>query len=194
METIMYVLSYPLRYILNELSDMVNDFKKFIPDIINEIKNFYFDKINENIKNFFNIDINENVLQQTKIVIRYLHKKIIFNANNKLFYACYIIYILSLISFMINFMTIFLSPNSVNILIFLNIIYLLSFIFCRGSEDFFELILIDDNLKFFFIFFMVIFLSMLTPKNIILLTPLNIILIIFNIYLISVLKFDKDVA
>ena len=52
METIMYVLSYPLRYILNELSDMVNDFKKFIPDIINEIKNFYFDKINENIKNF----------------------------------------------------------------------------------------------------------------------------------------------
>ena len=194
METIMYVLSYPLRYILNELSDMVNDFKKFIPDIINEIKNFYFDKINENIKNFFNIDINENVLQQTKIVIRYLHKKIIFNANNKLFYACYIIYILSLISFMINFMTIFLSPNSVNILIFLNIIYLLSFIFCRGSEDFFELILIDDNLKFFFIFFVVIFLSMLTPKNIILLTPLNIILIIFNIYLICVLKFDKDGA
>ena len=191
METIMYVLSYPLRYILNELSDMVNDFKKFIPDIINEIKNFYFDKINENIKNFFNIDINENVLQQTKIVIRYLHKKIIFNANNKLFYACYIIYILSLISFMINFMTIFLSPNSVNILIFLNIIYLLSFIFCRGSEDFFELILIDDNLKFFFIFFVVIFLSMLTPKSIILLTPLNIILIIFNIYLICVLKFDK---
>ena len=191
METIMYVLSYPLRYILNELSDMVNDFKKFIPDIINEIKNFYFDKINENIKNSFNIDINENVLQQTKIVIRYLHKKIIFNANNKLFYACYIIYILSLISFMINFMTIFLSPNSVNILIFLNIIYLLSFIFCRGSEDFFELILIDDNLKFFFIFFVVIFLSMLTPKNIILLTPLNIILIIFNIYLICVLKFDK---
>ena len=191
METIMYVLSYPLRYILNELSDMVNDFKKFIPDIINEIKNFYFDKINENIKNFFNIDINENVLQQTKIVIRYLHKKIIFNANNKLFYACYIIYILSLISFMINFMTIFLSPNSVNILIFLNIIYLLSFIFCRVSEDFFELILIDDNLKFFFIFFVVIFLSMLTPKNIILLTPLNIILIIFNIYLICVLKFDK---
>ena len=191
METIMYVLSYPLRYILNELSDMVNDFKKFIPDIINEIKNFYFDKINENIKNFFNIDINENVLQQTKIVIRYLHKKIIFNANNKLFYACYIIYILSLISFMINFMTIFLSPNSVNILIFLNIIYLLSFIFCRGSEDFFESILIDDNLKFFFIFFVVIFLSMLTPKNIILLTPLNIILIIFNIYLICVLKFDK---
>ena len=191
METIMYVLSYPLRYILNELSDMVNDFKKFIPDIINEIKNFYFDKINENIKNFFNIDINENVLQQTKIVIRYLHKKIIFNANNKLFYACYIIYILSLISFMINFMTIFLSPNSVNILIFLNIIYLLSFIFCRGSEDFFELILIDDNLKCFFIFFVVIFLSMLTPKNIILLTPLNIILIIFNIYLICVLKFDK---
>ena len=191
METIMYVLSYPLRYILNELSDMVNDFKKFIPDIINEIKNFYFDKINENIKIFFNIDINENVLQQTKIVIRYLHKKIIFNANNKLFYACYIIYILSLISFMINFMTIFLSPNSVNILIFLNIIYLLSFIFCRGSEDFFELILIDDNLKFFFIFFVVIFLSMLTPKNIILLTPLNIILIIFNIYLICVLKFDK---
>lgn len=187
----MYVLSYPLRYILNELSDMVNDFKKFIPDIINEIKNFYFDKINENIKNFFNIDINENVLQQTKIVIHYLHKKIIFNANNKLFYACYIIYILSLISFMINFMTIFLSPNSVNILIFLNIIYLLSFIFCRGSEDFFELILIDDNLKFFFIFFVVIFLSMLTPKNIILLTPLNIILIIFNIYLICVLKFDK---
>lgn len=191
METIMYVLSYPLRYILNELSDMVNDFKKFIPDIINKIKNFYFDKINENIKIFFNIDINENVLQQTKIVIRYLHKKIIFNANNKLFYACYIIYILSLISFMINFMTIFLSPNSVNILIFLNIIYLLSFIFCRGSEDFFELILIDDNLKFFFIFFVVIFLSMLTPKNIILLTPLNIILIIFNIYLICVLKFDK---
>ena len=191
METIMYVLSYPLRYILNELSDMVNDFKKFIPDIINEIKNFYFDKINENIKNFFNIDINENVLQQTKIVIRYLHKKIIFNANNKLFYACYIIYILSLISFMINFMTIFLSPNSVNILIFLNIIYLLSFIFCRGSEDFFELILIDDNLKFFVIFFVVIFISMLTPKNIILLTPLNIILIIFNIYLICVLKFDK---
>ena len=191
METIMYVLSYPLRYILNELSDMVNDFKKFIPDIINEIKNFYFDKINENIKNFFNIDINENVLQQTKIVIRYLHKKIIFNANNKLFYACYIIYILSLISFMINFMTIFLSPNSVNILIFLNIIYLLSFIFYRGSEYFFELILIDDNLKFFFIFFVVIFLSMLTPKNIILLTPLNIILIIFNIYLICVLKFDK---
>ena len=191
METIMYVLSYPLRYILNELSDMVNDFKKFIPDIINKIKNFYFDKINENIKIFFNIDINENVLQQTKIVIRYLHKKIIFNANNKLFYACYILYILSLISFMINFMTIFLSPNSVNILIFLNIIYLLSFIFCRGSEDFFELILIDDNLKFFFIFFVVIFLSMLTPKNIILLTPLNIILIIFNIYLICVLKFDK---
>ena len=191
METIMYVLSYPLRYILNELSDMVNDFKKFIPDIKNDKKNFYFDKINENIKNFFNIDINENVLQQTKIVIRYLHKKIIFNANNKLFYACYIIYILSLISFMINFMTIFLSPNSVNILIFLNIIYLLSFIFCRGSEDFFELILIDDNLKFFFIFFVVIFLSMLTPKNIILLTPLNIILIIFNIYLICVLKFDK---
>ena len=191
METIMYVLSYPLRYILNELSDMVNDFKKFIPDIINEIKNFYFDKINENIKNSFNIDINENILQQTKIVIRYLHKKFFFNANNKLFYACYIIYILSLISFMINFMTIFLSPNSVNILIFLNIIYLLSFIFCRGSEDFFELILIDDNLKFFFIFFVVIFLSMLTPKNIILLTPLNIILIIFNIYLICVLKFDK---
>ena len=191
METIMYVLSYPWRYILNELSDMVNDFKKFIPDIINKIKNFYFDKINENIKIFFNIDINENVLQQTKIVIRYLHKKIIFNANNKLFYACYILYILSLISFMINFMTIFLSPNSVNILIFLNIIYLLSFIFCRGSEDFFELILIDDNLKFFFIFFVVIFLSMLTPKNIILLTPLNIILIIFNIYLICVLKFDK---
>ena len=187
----MYVLSYPLRYILNELSDMVNDFKKFIPDIINEIKNFYFDKINENIKNFFNIDINENVLQQTKIVIRYLHKKIIFNANNKLFYACYIIYILSLISFMINFMTIFLSPNSVNIFIFLNIIYLLSFILCRGSGDFFELILIDDNLIFFFIFFVVIFLSMLTPKNIILLTPLNIILIIFNIYLICVLKFDK---
>ena len=191
METIMYVLSYPLRYILNELSDMVNDFKKFIPDIINEIKNFYFDKINENIKNFLNIDINENVLQQTKIVIRYVHKKIIFNANNKLFYACYIIYILSLISFMINFMTIFLSPNSVNILIFLNIIYLLSFIFCRCSEDFFELIFIYDNLKFFFIFFVVIFLSMLTPKNIILLTPLNIILIIFNIYLICVLKFDK---
>ena len=87
-------------------------------------------------------------------------------------------------------MTIFLSPNSVNILIFLNIIYLLSFIFCRG-RNFFELILIDDNLKFFFIFFVVIFLSMLTPKNIILLTPLNIILIIFNIYLICVLKFDK---
>ena len=87
-------------------------------------------------------------------------------------------------------MTIFLSPNSVNILIFLNIIYLLSFIFCRG-RNFFELILIDDNLKFFFIFFVVIFVSMLTPKNIILLTPLNIILIIFNIYLICVLKFDK---
>ena len=37
METIMYVLSYPLRYILNELSDVVDDFKKFIPDIVNEI-------------------------------------------------------------------------------------------------------------------------------------------------------------
>ena len=49
-------------------------------------------------------------------------------------------------------MTIFLSQNSVYILIFLNIIYLLSFIFYRGSEYFFELILIDNNLNFFVIF------------------------------------------
>ena len=169
---------------------MVDDLKKMFSEIKNDIKNIYFDKINENIKFYFNI--NENILQQIKIVIRYLQKKILLNANHELSYICYIIYMLSFISFGINFMTIFLSQNSVYILIFLNIIYLLSFIFYRGSEYFFELILIDSNLNFFVIFFAVIFISIYSPKNIILSTPLNIILIIFNIYLFFMLKFDND--
>ena len=55
------------------LFQILDDFKKMFSEIKNDIKNIYFDKINENIKFYFNI--NENILQQIKIVIRYLQKK-----------------------------------------------------------------------------------------------------------------------
>ena len=171
-------IGYVIKYIFKNALSLVQFLAK---NILNYLFGFRF------INQYFNI--NEYISGQIKIVICYIQKKILFNANYKLFTLCLILYFLILISSIINFISVFSNPNSIYIFIFLNIILLLSFIFYNGSKDFFDILLIDDNINFFVIFFTVIFLSICIPKNFILSIPLSIILIFSNIYFLVNFKF-----
>ena len=171
-------VGYVIKYIFKNALSLVQFLAK---KILNYLFGFRF------INQYF--IINEYISGQIKIVIHYIQKKILFNANYKLFTFCLILYFLILISAIMNSILVFSSPNSVYIFIFLNIILLLSFIFYSGSKDFFDILLIDDNLNFFVVFFTVIFISICIPKNIILSIPLSIILILTNIFFLVNFKF-----
>jgi len=146
----------------------------------------------DTIKKYINID--QNILEQAKMILSYLKKMIpSINQNYKIFLTCLVLYFIIILSLIFNFLTIFLNPNCVYVFIFQNLLLLISFFFYYGSEEFFNILLTSDNLQIFIIIFFIMIVSIYVPKkNIIISIFLSVILIITNIFLLANLNFFEN--
>ena len=145
------------RHLLNGLFYVANFIFKhsltFVQYLAKKCFNYLFNL------NFINkyLYINEEILSQIKNILNYVKKIIPFiKPNFKLFLVCIVLYFLIFISIFFNFITVLLSPYCVYIFVFLNLILLISIFFYNGSDSFFNMLLISDNLKIFIIYFTVI--------------------------------------
>lgn len=176
---------------VNILFEKINNyFIYFIKKILNRIQNdLRVLTRSDKLREYLNID--EKNLTQIQEIIFYLKMYIKIKPNLKWFFICIIVYGFCWLYILSNFIIVFILPsNFIYAFCFQSIVLLLCLILYYGSDEFFDVISIGENLVIFLIFILIILSSLFIPKKYLLSLFFNISLIAINIFLLINLNFN----